>query len=239
MYIVANKIYDDNDSNAIDIDFGDDCRSCRVNIYEKSESGKLETVIREAYVDMSTAYVERRPMFVYVCKNNEVIIKPNHNFAIDYNMSEPIMSVLLRDGVPCIIISKPVKIINKEYQVISGYPKEIYEIVYSRDFKQKFESAKKRFQIENNIQVRDSLSYLDAQLELVTELVLGIIDCLGEAEKAHMAEKNIFMAEFVEVQKSTSLLKFKTINKCLAELKGHKSMLRRLQAEYYKSRIVK
>ena len=87
MYIVANKIYDDNDSNAIDIDFGDDCRSCRVNIYEKSESGKLETVIREAYVDMSTAYVERRPMFVYVCKNNEVIIKPNHNFAIDYNIA--------------------------------------------------------------------------------------------------------------------------------------------------------
>lgn len=239
MYIIVNKIYDENDSSAIDISFDNEFKCCYIDVYEKNDLGKLEVTNQKIKVDISEAYIERCQMFIYIYKNGESFMSKHYNISNDYNNVKPVMSVLLRDGIPCIIISKPVKTINKDYQVIAGYPKEIYEAVYKEDFTQKFESAKKRFQIDNNVKVRDSLAYIDAQLEIVTELVLCVIDCLGEAEKARVKEKNVFMEEFIDVQNKTSLLAFKTITKCLAELKEHKAKLRHLQSEYYKSRIIK
>lgn len=77
-----------------------------------------------------------------------------------------------------------------------------------------------------------SLAYMEAQLDILTRLVLVILES-NPSQKADAVNVLPQLQEFIYTINKTSLLNIKPFDKCLAEITETKTKLRNFQTEYY------
>lgn len=77
-----------------------------------------------------------------------------------------------------------------------------------------------------------ALAYLEAQLDIVTKLLLLALD-KNNTLKTDVAQGFPQLQQFEDVFNTSNLLTVKTVDKCLSELVENKTRLRGLQSSYY------
>jgi len=94
----------------------------------------------------------------------------------------------------------------------------------------KEQNAKKKVLMELN--PNTSLAALEAQVDLLTELVISMLK--NQPDLIKSVQKDIpYLSSFEQVFTDTSLLAIKDAEKCLNEIKETKAKIRQVQIEYY------
>ena len=116
-------------------------------------------------------------------------------------------------------LHEPVKHLRTE--LMKKYPS------YKQKQEEKFLHNVIKDHIDNNL----SLSYIDSQLELISDLIFKIIDKypLNKSD-------NEYIENIKTIIKNTSLLNIKPVDKVLNELNTSKTTIRALQEKYYKQK---
>lgn len=97
----------------------------------------------------------------------------------------------------------------------------------------KEQNAKKKVLMELN--PNTSLAALEAQVDLLTELVISILK--NQPDLIKSVQKDLpYLSTFEQVFTGTSLLAIKDAEKCLNEIKETKAKIRQVQMEYYKEK---
>lgn len=92
-----------------------------------------------------------------------------------------------------------------------------------------------RKELLNQLDPNNSLSYIEAQLDMLTKLVITMLKSQPEVcEK--VCQSFIDMPQFEQAFNETSVLSVKTAEKCLEELWSTKAKVRDLQRQYFEAK---
>lgn len=124
--------------------------------------------------------------------------------------------------------------LQNEDAVTRNNTKEVFSDIiceYYPEYKKKIALRDARRDMLLNTDPNDSLSYIEAQLDIVTRVILELVKA-NPAVKQAVPEFDEFEAAFA----STSLFNIKPFDKCLGEITKLKAQTRELQKRYYEAK---
>lgn len=140
--------------------------------------------------------------------------------------------MLYSDGTDYIVIGcYPLKT-SEQTTVIDNVSVKLSEMVkpaFGSDFKmESFNIRAAKRELIASLDYSVSLAYLEAQVDLLSEMLFAVVDAHTE-----IAAAIDHYSDIKNAVTSSSLLNIKTVEKCLAEIMTNKANLRTLQSEYY------
>jgi hypothetical protein len=100
------------------------------------------------------------------------------------------------------------------------------------DYKKTLNLQKARQTVLYNLDPNDSIAYLEAQLDILNQLVFTMLDALPDVKKqvvGALPEYDDFKNCFAD----SNLMTVKPVDKCIAEIGATKAKVRQLQKTYY------
>lgn len=134
-------------------------------------------------------------------------------------------------------VSEESKIRNGEIRMYSQIsPGDIYREVWGNEVMDMLaDIGKAKRDIILNADINANIAYLEAQLDIVTSLLISVIDNLPKAQFNDTLVEHPYLTKFIEKFNEGNLLNIKSVDSCIGEL-DTKSSMRKLQANYYEKR---
>lgn len=135
----------------------------------------------------------------------------------------------------CILCYPPIRNSNVPFTVRAKneMPNDVWIDVFGDAFSSKVSIAKARRALLIESDPNNSLSYIEAQLDILTEIIFSIYDnCTADQQIAIQKVVPVF-DEFRTLMGSHSVLTIKSEVKCLEELSNGKAKIRKFQSDYY------
>lgn len=142
-----------------------------------------------------------------------------------YNVHEtlPLITFCIIDNKTVIISNRQIKS-NLPINITDKIePKEIYIEVFGESYLNAHKIGNARRKIMVELDPNNSLSYIEAQLDLLTAIAFGL---LTDKQKE----------QFKEIWLNTTVTNIKDFNRCMAELQMNKAKVRELQLQYYEEK---
>lgn len=172
--------------------------------------------------------------------NTKYITSSRNGFGIlkvmfGVNDSNPIIYLNSNTEKLCILCYPPIRNSNVAFTVRAKneIPNDVWIDVFGDTFSSKVSVAKARRTLLTESDPNNSLSYIEAQLDILTEIVFSIYDnCTADQQTAIQKVIPVF-DEFRTLIASHSVLTIKSEVKCLEELSTGKAKIRKVQSDYY------
>lgn len=168
-------------------------------------------------------FIEKESDFVYFLENCSEFFVTQMPYIQIYNSSK-INDMIIRMTVPSIYYNvKPTASTDSFSDIIKQNDDS-----YSADLKRNGKKA-----LRKNLEPRNSLSYIEVQLDLITRILFQGLD-----ENKDLYEKVIDkipdLAKFRTAIEENYIFNIKDVDKCLTEIKEGKANVRKAQEDYYK-----
>ncbi len=147
--------------------------------------------------------------------------------------------LLKQDGEKLVVLSQKIPIKNTNFNNVILFKGDAISLDILNDcFDHKYDKASekanyRRKKVLLELDANESLSYMEAQLDILTKLIFTLL------EVADPAIKNAIKLQFPELNiveaalKNTSLLNIKDIEHCMKEINTTKAKVREIQQNYY------
>ena len=147
--------------------------------------------------------------------------------------------LLKQDGEKFVVVSQKIPIKNTNFTNVilfegAAMSSEVLNSCFDYKYNKELEMADyKRKKVLLELDPNDSLSYMEAQLDILTKLVFTLLDALDPSIK------NVIKSQFPDLNSveaalmNTSLLNVKDIEHCMREINTTKTKVREIQQNYY------
>lgn len=172
--------------------------------------------------------------------NTKYITRSRDGFGVlkvlfDINDTNPIMYFNTNGEKLCILSFLPIRTANMSFTVraIDELPNAVWISVFGESFSTKVDVAKARRALLAESDPNDSLAYMEAQLDVLNEVVFSMYDTLTLDQQDSIKKVVPAFDEFRTLIGSHSVLTIKSEIKCLEELSTGKAKIRKVQSDYY------
>lgn len=226
---------------------------CKSNPEDKQEGTTFDkitpNIVSELEVDLKALFIPKasfdiyednqhclvHPNQVYASRDGDKIFRSLHQIG---DSSKTLANIYFNNSVDeCLIICLSCPVLPKDADqpcsnfratsdaIISVYP----------EFKNTIDLRNARRLLLSQVDPNDSLSGVEAQLDIVTSLLLALVH--SEPEKLALLEE-VFpkIHDFEAVFNRTNTMTVKDVDKCLAEIADRKGLMRSLQSAYYQKK---
>lgn len=154
------------------------------------------------------------------------------------NDSNPIIYLNSYNEKACVLCYPPIRNANVTFAVRerNELPSEVWADIFGEDFSIRMNGAKARKKLLAEADPNNSLSYIEAQLDILTEVVFSMYDHCTDEQQAAVRKAVPIFDEFRSLLGSYSILTIKSADKCLDELSTVKAQIRKYQLDYYKAK---
>ncbi len=109
----------------------------------------------------------------------------------------------------------------------ANIPGETFKLLFGETCTEFFKVRRSKRSLISQIELSDSLTFLEAQVDLLSKVVFAIADAHPEVLSS------LHYNQIKNTIESNSVLTVKTETKCLSDIKEGKSVIRKLQADYF------
>jgi len=172
--------------------------------------------------------------------NTKYITSSRNGFGIlqvmfGINDSNPIIYLNSNAEKLCILCYPPIRNSNVAFTIRAKneIPNDVWIDEFGEAFSSKVSVAKARRTLLIESDPNNSLSYIEAQLDILTKIVFSIYDNCTADQQAAIQKVVPAFGEFRTLIDSHSVLTIKSEVKCLEELSNGKAKIREFQSDYY------
>lgn len=153
----------------------------------------------------------------------------------DVNDINPIIHLNRNEEKLCILSFPPVRNSNVAFTVRSRneMPSDVWIDIFGNEFSSRLNAVHARKMLLKEADPNNSLSYLEAQLDILTKIVFSIYDHCSVNQQAAIQQVVPSFGDFRNLIDAHSVLTIKKESKCLEELSTVKAQIRKSQSDYY------
>lgn len=147
--------------------------------------------------------------------------------------------LLKQDGEKFVVVSQKIPIKNTNFNNVILFEGDAMSLdILNSCFDHKYDKASekadyRRKKVLLELDANESLSYMEAQLDILTKLVFTLFDVLDPSIKNAVKLQFPNLTSVETALMNTSLLNVKDIEHCMREINSTKSKVREIQHNYY------
>jgi hypothetical protein len=151
---------------------------------------------------------------------------------LNISTNRPLLLVYSYDGEYCVICNKPLKsdlsfiVRNK-----NEYSADVLSEIFGESYIRRRNITREKRSLLAAIDPNASLACLEAQVDILTTIVLLLLNNTGT--RTQIEDQLPKIIDFEQVFRETNLITIKDIGDCLREMRDTKAKIRKLQAKYY------
>lgn len=147
--------------------------------------------------------------------------------------------LLKQDGEKLVVLSQKIPIKNTNFNNVMLFEGDAMSLdILNGCFDHKYDKASekadyRRKKVLLELDANESLSYMEAQLDILTKLVFTLLDALDPSIKNAVKLQFPNLTSVETALMNTSLLNVKDIGHCMREINTTKAKVREIQQNYY------
>jgi len=254
--LITKGEFDYTNQVCVDISFDDKVENITIKTYKADASIMADKYKYDDYKEISSVtfpistietvnhsyaiYYDNLGNLTTPIDNTKYITRSRDGFGIlkvlfGINDANPIIYFNTDGEKLCILCFPPIRTSNMSFTVraIDELPNAVWISVFGETFSNKVDVAKARRWLLAESDPNDSLAYVEAQLDVLSEVMFSMYDSLASDQQAAIQTAIPVFDCFRTLVGSHSVLTIKSELKCLEELSTGKAKLRKVQSDYY------
>ncbi|TCL76806.1 hypothetical protein EDC14_100188 [Hydrogenispora ethanolica] len=204
---------------------------------DKQVVSQLTINLQELFQSMTTFCIYKNikkelvpPIRASVSRDSDTMERSNYRIS---DGEVPLAYLYFHEQPSEYLIICHIPVVPENYDQERSHFNAVSEYIMEKfpDYKGKLNIIDAKRKLLCEIDPNESLSAIEAQLDLLSLMVFRIIETIPEPKK--------YFADFEDFRKTfdqTSVLTVKSMDKCLKEMTGIKKLIRTLQEEYYEKK---